>query len=161
MLFWNSLAFSVIQQMLAIWSLVPLPFLNPAWTSGSSLHVILKPSLEDFEHNHASMGDECNCLVVWTFFNTALLGNWDEDWPFPVLWPLLGFPDLYLRASSFRILSSPAGISSPEYGLLNQSESIKKKSKKICTMYFWHANFRAYRCDCCVHYSSLVHILGR
>ena len=28
--FWNSLAFSMIQQMLAIWSLVPLPFLNPA-----------------------------------------------------------------------------------------------------------------------------------
>ena len=24
------------QQMLAIWSLVPMPFLNPAWTSGSS-----------------------------------------------------------------------------------------------------------------------------
>ena len=36
MFFWNSLAFSVIQRMLAIWSLVPLPFLNPAWTSGSS-----------------------------------------------------------------------------------------------------------------------------
>ena len=34
--FWNSLAFSMIQQMLAIWSLLPLPFLNPAWTSGSS-----------------------------------------------------------------------------------------------------------------------------
>ena len=28
--------FLIIQQMLAIWSLVPLPFLNPAWTSGSS-----------------------------------------------------------------------------------------------------------------------------
>ena len=28
--------FSMIQQMLAIWSLVPLPFLKPAWTSGSS-----------------------------------------------------------------------------------------------------------------------------
>ena len=26
----------MIQQMLAIWSLVPLPFLKPAWTSGSS-----------------------------------------------------------------------------------------------------------------------------
>ena len=37
MLFWNSLAFLMIQQMLAIWSLVPLPFLNPVWTSGSSL----------------------------------------------------------------------------------------------------------------------------
>ena len=28
--------FSMIQRMLAIWSLVPLPFLKPAWTSGSS-----------------------------------------------------------------------------------------------------------------------------
>ena len=28
--------YSVIQWMLAIWSLVPLPFLKPAWTSGSS-----------------------------------------------------------------------------------------------------------------------------
>ena len=36
MFFWNSLAFSMIQRMLAIWSLVPLPFLNPAWTSESS-----------------------------------------------------------------------------------------------------------------------------
>ena len=34
--FWNSLALSMIQQMLAIRSLVPLPFLNPACTSGSS-----------------------------------------------------------------------------------------------------------------------------
>ena len=32
-LFWNSLAFSMIQQILEIWSLLPLPFLNPAWTS--------------------------------------------------------------------------------------------------------------------------------
>ena len=34
--FWNSLAFPMIQRMLAIWSLVPLPCLNPTWTSGSS-----------------------------------------------------------------------------------------------------------------------------
>jgi len=32
---WSDLA--MIQQMLAIWSFVPLPFLKPAWTSGSSL----------------------------------------------------------------------------------------------------------------------------
>ena len=32
--FLNSLAFLMIQQMLAIWSLVPLPFLKPALTSG-------------------------------------------------------------------------------------------------------------------------------
>ena len=36
MFFWNSLAVSMIQWMLAIWPLVPLPFLKPAWTSGSS-----------------------------------------------------------------------------------------------------------------------------
>ena len=36
MFFWNSLAFLMIQQMLAIWSMVPLPFLKPPWTSGSS-----------------------------------------------------------------------------------------------------------------------------
>ena len=41
MFFWNSLAFLMIQQMLAIWSLVPLPFLKPAWTSGSSWFMYL------------------------------------------------------------------------------------------------------------------------
>ena len=34
--FWNSFAFSMIQWKLAIWSLVPLTFLNPACTSASS-----------------------------------------------------------------------------------------------------------------------------
>ena len=29
----------MIQQMLVIWSLVPLPFLNPSWTSGSSWYM--------------------------------------------------------------------------------------------------------------------------
>ena len=38
MFFWNSLAFSVIQWMLAIWSLVLLPFLKLAWTL-TSCHV--------------------------------------------------------------------------------------------------------------------------
>ena len=37
--FLNSLAFSMIQWVLAIWSLVPPVFLNPAWTSGSSRFV--------------------------------------------------------------------------------------------------------------------------
>ena len=34
--FLEPLDFSMIQWMLAIWSLVPLPFLNPAWASGIS-----------------------------------------------------------------------------------------------------------------------------
>ena len=36
MFLWYSLAFSMIQQMLATWSLVPPPFLYPVWTSRSS-----------------------------------------------------------------------------------------------------------------------------
>ena len=89
--FWNILAFLTIQRMLVIWSLVPLPFLKPAWTSGSSQ---LKPGLENFEHYFTTMWDECNCVVVWAFFGIAFLWDWNENWPFPVLWPLLSFPNL-------------------------------------------------------------------
>ena len=42
------------------------------------VHVTLKSNMQDFEHNLTSMGDECNCPAVSTFFTTALLGNWDE-----------------------------------------------------------------------------------
>ena len=58
------------------------------------VHVLLKPDLENFEHYFAIMWDECNCAVVWTFFDIAFLWDWNENWPFPVLWPLLSFPDL-------------------------------------------------------------------
>ena len=58
------------------------------------VHVLLEPSLEDFKHYLASMWNECNFLVVWTFFGIALLWDWNEDWPFLVLWPLLSFTNL-------------------------------------------------------------------
>ena len=58
------------------------------------VHVLLKPSLENFEHYFANVWDEYNCAVVWTFFGMAFLWNWNENWPFPVLWPLLSFPNL-------------------------------------------------------------------
>ena len=37
------------------------------------VQVLLKPSLENFEHSFTSMWDECNCGVVWTFFGIAFL----------------------------------------------------------------------------------------
>ena len=105
--------------MLAIWSLVPLPFQKPAWTSGSSrFMLLLKPGLENFEHYFTSVWDECNCVVVWAFFGIAFLWDWNENWPFPVLWPLLSFPNLWhiecstFPASSFRIWNSSTGIPS-------------------------------------------------
>ena len=80
--------------MLAIRSLVPLLFLNSAWIWKFTVHILLKPALENLEHYSASVWDECNCAVVWTFFDIAFLWNWNENWPFPVLWPLLSFPNL-------------------------------------------------------------------
>ena len=38
--------------------------------------------------------NECNCAVVWIFFGIAFLWDWNENWPSPVLWPLLSFPNL-------------------------------------------------------------------
>ena len=60
MFVWNSLAFLMIQQMLAIWSLVPLPFLKPAWTSGSSrfMYCCIPPKKENlvkFSKNYTSL----------------------------------------------------------------------------------------------------------
>ena len=58
------------------------------------VHILLKPGLENFEHYFASMWDECNCVVVWAFFGIAFLWDWNENWTFPVPWPLLSFPNL-------------------------------------------------------------------
>ena len=52
------------------------------------VQVLLKPGLENFEHYFTSMWDECNYAVVWIFFGIAFLWDWNENWPFPVLWPL-------------------------------------------------------------------------
>ena len=59
-----------------------------------TVHVLLKPGLENFENYFASVWDECYCVVVWAFFGIAFLWDWNENWPFPVLWPLLSFPNL-------------------------------------------------------------------
>ena len=58
------------------------------------VHILLKPSLENLEHYFTSVWDECNCAVVWAFFGIAFLWDWNENWPFPVLWSLLSFPNL-------------------------------------------------------------------
>ena len=59
-----------------------------------SVQVLLKPSLENFEHYFASMWDAYNYVVISAFFGFAFLWDWNENRPFPVLWPLLSFPNL-------------------------------------------------------------------
>ena len=87
------------------------------------VHVLLKPGLENFKHHFTSVWDECNCVVVWAFFGIAFLWDWNENWPFPVLWPLLSFQICWhiecsiFTASLFRIWNSSTGIPSPPLAL--------------------------------------------
>ena len=68
---------------------------NSTYTSGSSQFMYCwSPAWMIFEHNFANMWNECKCTVVWTFFIIALLRDWNKNWPFPVLWPLMSFPNL-------------------------------------------------------------------
>ena len=47
-----------------------------------SVHVLLKPSLKDYEHNVTSTWNECNCVVVWTFFPILLFSSMSLHWSF-------------------------------------------------------------------------------
>ena len=88
-----------------------------------TVHILLKPGLENFEHYLASVWDECNCAVVWTFFGIAFLWDWNENWPFPALWPLLSFPNLltywvwHFQSIIFRIWNSSTWIPLPPLAL--------------------------------------------
>ena len=83
-----------------------------------TVHILLKPGLKNFENYFTTMWDECNCAVVWAFFGIAFLRDWNKNWPFPVLWPLLSFQIHWhiecstFRASSFRIWNRSAGTPS-------------------------------------------------
>ena len=59
-----------------------------------SVQVLLKPGSKNFEQYFARVWDECNGVVVWTVFGIVFLWDWNENWLFPVLWPLLSFPYL-------------------------------------------------------------------
>ena len=70
--FWNSLAFSMIQQTLAIWFCCSSAFSKSSVNICKFMvHILLKPSLENFEHYFATVWDEWNCVVVWTLFGIA------------------------------------------------------------------------------------------
>ena len=112
----------MIQWMFAIWSLVPLPFLNPAWTSGCS----------QFKYcwrlawrilSITSMWDECNCEVVWAFFGIAFFGiqiktdlfqSCGHCWVFQICWHI---EYSTITAWSFRTWNSSTGIPSPPLAL--------------------------------------------
>ena len=83
-----------------------------------TVHVVLKPSLENFEHYFASLWDKCICAVVWTFFSIAFLGirmktdlfqSCGHCWVFQICWNIQCST---FTASSFRIWNNSTGIPS-------------------------------------------------
>ena len=88
-----------------------------------TVHVLLKPGLENFDHYFASVWDECNCVVVWTFFDlpffgigmkTDLFQSCGHCWVFQICWHKEWST---FTASSFRIWNSSTGIPSPPLAL--------------------------------------------
>ena len=84
-----------------------------------TVHVLLKPGLENFEHYFTSMWDECNCVVVWAFLAFSFFGiglktdvfqSCGPCWAFQICWHLEWSTFI---ASSFRIWNSSTGIPSP------------------------------------------------
>ena len=86
--------------------------------------VLLKPGLENFEHSFASAWDECNCVVIWTFFGlpffgigmkTDLFQSCGHCWVFQIRWHI---ECSTFTASSFRICNRSTEIPSPPLALL-------------------------------------------
>ena len=113
--FWNSLGFSMIEWMVVIGNLVSSAFSKSRFFIWKSLvHVLFKPSLENFEHYFASMWDECTCAVVWMFFSIGMKSDLFQScghcWVFQICWHI---ECSTFTASSLRIWNSSAGILSP------------------------------------------------
>ena len=112
------------QQVLAIWSLVPLPFLKPAWTSGSSwfsycwslawrilsitlLACEMSAIVRQFEH---SLG----LSFLGTGMKADLFKSCGHCWVFQICWHI---ECSTFTASSFKIWNSLTGIPSPPWAL--------------------------------------------
>ena len=122
MFFWNAFAFSMIQLMLAIWSLVLLPLQYPACTSGSSQFMycwsmtwrILNINLKERVQVYSSLNILSHCPsfeLKWThsFSSPVATGEF-----FLICWYIRCST---LTATSFRILISSSEISSAPLAL--------------------------------------------
>jgi len=124
MFFWNSLAF--FDDPMDVGNLISG---SSAFSKSSlniwkfTVHVLLKPGLENFEHYFTSLWDECSCAVAWTFFGIAFLWDWMNTdlfqscghcWVFQICWHTECSP---FTVSSFRIWNSSTGIPSPPLAL--------------------------------------------
>ena len=120
MFFWNSLVF--FHDLADVGNLISG---SSAFSKTSlnirkfTVHILLKPGLENFEHHFTSFWDECNCAVVWTFLalpffgigmKTDLFQSCGDCWYFYIWWHIEC--NTFTELSS-RIWNSSTGIPSP------------------------------------------------
>ena len=113
----------MIQRMLAIWSLVPLPFLKPAWTSGSSQFMYCRSlawRILSITLLACVWVQLCGSLsILWHCLlgigmKTDLFQSCGHCWVFQMCWHI---ECTTFTASSFRIWNSSPGIPSPPLAL--------------------------------------------
>ena len=159
--------------MLAIWSLVPLPFLKPAWTSGSSqctyycclawrilsitlLACEMSAIMWEFEHS-----------LALPFFGIGMKTDFFQFcghcWVFQVCWHIEWST---FTASSFRIWNSSTGISSPPLALFVvmlpkahlTSHSRMSDSRWVITPSWLSGSWRSFLLQFCVFLPPLLNI---
>ena len=106
------------QCMLAIWSLVPLPFLNPTCTSRSSRFTYGWSLAWRILSIILLTWNECSCTVIWTFFGVGMKTDHFQScgycWVFQICWHI---ECSTLTASSFKIWNSSAAVPTPPLAL--------------------------------------------
>ena len=115
--------------MLAIGSLVPLPFLTSLNIWRFTV-VLLKPGLENFEHYFTSVWNECNCVVAWTFFGIAFLWDRNENWPFPEE------PDIKLPTSVGSLKKQKSSRKTSTFALLTMPKPLTVWITTNCGKFF-------------------------
>ena len=124
-----------------------------------TVHLLLKPDWDNFEHYFTSVLDECNCAAL-TFFGigmkTDLFQFCGHCWVFQICWHI---ECSTFTASSFRIWNSSTGILSPPLALFVvmlskahlTSHSRMSGSRWVITPSWWSGSWRS------VLYSSSVY----
>ena len=156
----------MIQWMLAIWPLVPLPFLKPAWISGSSQFTYCW-SLAWRILSITFLACEMSA-IVWYFehslalpffgigMKTDLFQSCGHCWVFQIGWHI---ECSTFRASSFRIWNSSTGIPSPPLALFVvmlskghlTSHSRMSGSRWVITPSWLSGSWRSFLYSSCVY----------
>ena len=86
---WVAISFSnAWKWKVKVKSLSHVRLLATPWTAAYQVPLSMGFSRQEYQSgvplpSLTSIWDECNCVVVWTFFGIALLWDWNEIWHFP------------------------------------------------------------------------------